>query len=197
MIALLHRALDRWDEGRARRGDATKEATSLVLGAKLAFPGSSGIKSITDFCALADRAAADPGYFAEPDGRLTSVRWDGRWIKFRSSLRTGVEANDLVVVKVTERLPSDRVLVVFHHWNAETRYAHLARILAWHGITVAEMALPYHLERRRPRLVACRLHAQREPGTHAPVHAAGRPLMDGNLCGSFATGDIEKYQSSA
>ena len=41
-------------------------------------------------------------------------------------------------------------VVVFHHWNAESRNAQLARLLAWFGLTVVEIAMPYHLERKDP-----------------------------------------------
>ena len=147
---MFHSALDRWDEKRARRSDASKEVSSVALDADLAFPKTSGVDSISDFCALADAAAADPSYFGDPDEFASDIRWEGDWITFRSSLRTGIEPNDIVVAKVTEQRPSNRALVVLHHWNAGSRYPQLAQFFAWQGITVVEMALPYHLERSRP-----------------------------------------------
>lgn len=147
---MFHKALDRWDETKARRSDAAKVVTDLILDAELAFPGSGRVDSIAKFCALAERAASDPSYFGEPGQEIADVRWEDGWITFPSDVRTGVEPNDLVVAKVTERHPSDRALVVFHHWNAVSRYPQLAHFLAWQGITVAEVALPYHLERSRP-----------------------------------------------
>ena len=146
---MLGRVLDRWDEARARRGDAAKKVTDLVLDAELAFPESGRVESVADFCALADRAA-DPSYFGGPDVTVSDVRWDDGWIAFPSGVRTYVEPNDLVMAKVTKRRQSDRALVVFHHWNAGSRYPQLAHFLAWQGVTVVEMALPYHLERKRP-----------------------------------------------
>ena len=42
------------------------------------------------------------------------------------------------------------MLVVFHHWNARARNSQLARFLSRRGITVVEIAMPYHFERSRP-----------------------------------------------
>ncbi|HCO24248.1 MAG TPA: dienelactone hydrolase-related enzyme, partial [Gimesia maris] len=52
--------------------------------------------------------------------------------------------------KVTESRSFDKALVVFHHWNASARYQQLANFFSRRGITVVEMALPYHFERSRP-----------------------------------------------
>ena len=40
-------------------------------------------------------------------------------------------------------------MVIFHHWNATARNRQIANFFARRGITVVEIALPYHLERRR------------------------------------------------
>ena len=64
--ALYHKWLDRWDERRAQRGDAVKEPTPFILDAQLAFPTAGHATDISDFCALADRAVADPKFFDEP-----------------------------------------------------------------------------------------------------------------------------------
>jgi pimeloyl-ACP methyl ester carboxylesterase len=147
---MYHRWLDRWDERRAQRGDAFKEQTAFALDAALAFPNSNGVTSLAEFCALADQAAADPTFFADPSQQDPVVdRTDG-WIRFNSSVSTGQGENDLVWAKVTKARSSDRALVVFHHWNASSRSSKLANFFSRRGITVVEMALPYHLERRRP-----------------------------------------------
>jgi pimeloyl-ACP methyl ester carboxylesterase len=150
MIRMYYEWLDRWDEQRARRGDAQKEKTALVLDAELAFPDAPGVTSIADFCALADRATADPAYFSDASREDLIVDWGDGWIRFQSSVLTGVEENDLVWAKVTERRSSKRALVVFHHWNATSRSPKIANFFSRRGITVVEMAMPYHLERRRP-----------------------------------------------
>ncbi|MFZ1470874.1 MAG: dienelactone hydrolase-related enzyme [Paracoccaceae bacterium] len=147
---MYHRWLDRWDERRAQRGDEVKEQTAFALDAALAFPDSHGVPSLAEFCALADRAAADPAFFADPIPQDPVVDRDDGWITFSSSVSTGLAENDLVCAKVTEARSSDRALVVFHHWNASSRSPKLANFFSRRGITVVEMALPYHFERRRP-----------------------------------------------
>ncbi len=147
---MYHEWLDRWDERRAQRGDATKAATGLTLDTSLAFPSAENVASIAEFCALADQAAADQAFFNEPDEPGSDVRWEDGWIRFPSSLLTDVEENNTVWGKVTEAQSSDHALLVFHHWNATSRKPQLARFFARRGITVVEVALPYHLERSRP-----------------------------------------------
>jgi dienelactone hydrolase len=147
---MYHRWLDRWDERRAQRGDGLKKQAAFALDAALAFPDSHGVTSLAEFCALAGQATAAPAFFADPSPQDPVVdRTDG-WIRFNSSLSTGLGENDLVWAKVTQTRPSDRALLVFHHWNASSRSPKLANFFSRRGITVVEMALPYHLERRRP-----------------------------------------------
>ncbi|NKB16748.1 MAG: dienelactone hydrolase-related enzyme [Sphingomonadales bacterium] len=147
---MYHRWLDRWDERRARRGDTVKEQTAFALDAELAFPDSHGVTSLAEFCALADRATLDPTFFADPSQQDPVVDREDGWIRFTSSVSTGCDENDLVWAKVTEAKSSDRALLVFHHWNASAWSSKIAKFFSRRGITVVEMALPYHLERRRP-----------------------------------------------
>jgi dienelactone hydrolase len=147
---MYHRWLDRWDERRAQRGDDVKKQTAFALDAGLAFPDAHGVTSLAEFCALADRTAADPTFFEDSSQQDPVVVREDGWIRFKSSVSTGCDENDLVWAKVTEARSSDRALVVFHHWNASTRSPKLASFFSRRGITVVEMALPYHFERRRP-----------------------------------------------
>ena len=142
--------LDRWDERRALRGDVTKEASDLVLGAELAFPDKKGVASIAQFGDLAEQAVADPAFFNELSEADAGVRWEGGWISFPSDLSTDIEENNTVWGKVTEARSSDHALLVFHHWNAKSRYPLLSHFFARRGITVIEVAMPYHFERSRP-----------------------------------------------
>src|SRR5690606_35300632 len=52
--------------------------------------------------------------------------------------------------KVTRYGPSERALIIFHHWNASSRQRVLAGWFARLGITVVEVSMPYHFERSRP-----------------------------------------------
>ncbi len=106
--------------------------------------------SLAEFCALAGRATADPTFFADPSLQDPVIDQEDGWIRFNSSVTTGLDENDLVWAKVTKTRSSDRALVVFHHWNASSRSPKLANFFSRRGITVVEMAMPYHLERRRP-----------------------------------------------
>ncbi len=147
---MYHSWLDRWDERRASRGDVGKEVTSLTLDADLAFPGVTGAVSTAEFCALADQAVTDSASFYAVSKKSPAAHWEDGWITFTSSHPTNIENNDTVRAKVTHGGSSDQALIVFHHWNSTSRNSQLARFLAWHGITVVEVAMPYHLERARP-----------------------------------------------
>lgn len=147
---MFFRWLDRWDERRALLGDATKMVSDFVLDAELAFPDAKGTRSIEQFGDHAEHAVANPAFFDEPNGAEARVRWKEGWIIFPSSLSTDIEENNTVWGRVTEARRSDHALLVFHHWNASSRYPLLAHFFARRGITVVEIAMPYHFERRRP-----------------------------------------------
>ncbi|MFC0199688.1 alpha/beta hydrolase family protein [Paracoccus rhizosphaerae] len=128
-----------------------KEQSPFVLDARLALP-FSGMEEINldDFCDLAELAAANASFFNEPKGSNLDFTWQKGWIKFSSSISTETAENNLVSAKVTESQSRKKALIVFHHWNASTRYDHIAKFLSRRGITVVQIALPYHFERSRP-----------------------------------------------
>lgn len=142
--------LDRWDERRAQRGEQGKERTAFVLDAERAFPGAKTTTSLEEFCVLADQAVADPSFFDEPIGSDQGFQRQDGWLKFPSSMPTDVEENNVVWAKITESGSFDQVMVVFHHWNATARNQHIANFFSKRGITVVEIAMPYHFERSRP-----------------------------------------------
>ncbi|MBM9595042.1 dienelactone hydrolase-related enzyme [Rhodobacteraceae bacterium MCCB 386] len=147
---MYHKWLDRWDERRAQLGDAVKEVTGFAIDAHLAFPEATKEAGLGELCARADRALRDPIFFEDEDASDLELGRDGGWISFPSSVATDVEENNLVWARVTERRPSDHALVVFHHWNATSRNPQMAKFLSRRGITVVEIAMPYHFERSRP-----------------------------------------------
>ena len=147
---MYYRFLDWWDERRAQRGDELKTETVFTIDAGLAFPNSKKITNIAEFCALADQAVADETFFDEPSRSDFYVERQDGWIRFPSSVRTHVESNNVVWARITEGRSSSQALVVFHHWNANSRYPQIANFFSRRGITVVEIAMPYHLERSRP-----------------------------------------------
>jgi hypothetical protein len=142
--------LDRWDERRALRGEADKKATDFVLATDLAFPGAETVGGLEHFFVLADQAVADPTFFDEPSGAFQGFERQDGWLKFPSDMSTDVKENNIVWAKITESGSFDQVLVIFHHWNAVARNHQIANFFAKRGITVVEIAMPYHLERSRP-----------------------------------------------
>ncbi|API55221.1 dienelactone hydrolase-related enzyme (plasmid) [Rhizobium leguminosarum] len=149
-IKVYHRWLDRWDERRAQRGEEAKKATDFILDAGRAFPDAEGVDSLADFCALAEQAVSDPGFYDAPDGSGQGFERHDSWLKFPSEIVTDVEENNTVWAKLTESGSRDQALVIFHHWNASARNRQIARFLSKRGITVVEIAMPYHFERSRP-----------------------------------------------
>ena len=147
---MYHSWLDRWDERRARRGEETKKATDFILDAERAFPSAKTVKTIDEFCVLAEQAAANSTFFDEPSGDDQGFERQGEWLKFPSDVCTDVEENNVVCAEVTDSGSLDRALVIFHHWNAISRNRRIASFFSKRGITVVEMALPYHFERSRP-----------------------------------------------
>jgi dienelactone hydrolase len=147
---VYHSWLDRWDERRARRGEAGKKTTALVLDGERAFPGAKKTASLEEFCVLADQAVADPAFFDEPSGSDQGFQRQDGWLKFPSGISTDVEENNVVWAKITESGSFDQAMVIFHHWNASARNRQIANFFSKRGITVVEIAMPYHFERSRP-----------------------------------------------
>lgn len=141
--------LDRWDEQRAKRGEDGKAIESFALGAELAFPGER-IGNILEFCARAEQASADPTFFEEHKRADHAFEVSDGWVRFPSGTVTDVAENNIVWAKITKSGSFDKALVIFHHWNARTRNAQIAGFFSRRGITVVEIAMPYHFERSRP-----------------------------------------------
>lgn len=150
MIRLYHKWLDNWDEQRAQRGDEVKKIAEFELDAKVAFPRAGETSSLADFCELAGEAVDDSTFFDDPSSSISGLEIFNGWIKFPSSISTEIEENNLVWAKVTESGSFDHALVVFHHWNASKRNRQIASFFSKRGITVVEIAMPYHFERSRP-----------------------------------------------
>ncbi|WP_313292444.1 alpha/beta fold hydrolase [Rhizobium rhizoryzae] len=147
---MFHNWLDRWDEGRAQRGEEAKKTTDLILDADRAFPDMGAAETLEGFCVLAEKSAVDPGFFEPPDASDHSFELRDGWLTFPSDVATDVAENNIVWVKVTASGKRDRALVIFHHWNATRRNSQIAGFLSSRGITVIEIAMPYHFERSRP-----------------------------------------------
>lgn len=147
---MFHSWLDRWDEKRAQSGDDVKKTTLVSLDAERAFPGAANVSNIEEFCKLGVKASATPSFFRSPLSSDNDFERTGDFLKFSSDISTDVEENNLVWSKITDRGSRDKALVIFHHWNARTYNRQIAGYLSKSGITVVEIAMPYHFERSRP-----------------------------------------------
>jgi len=147
---VYHSWLDHWDERRARRGEQWKRPTEFVIDANLAFADAAPAEDLDAFCGLAAQALADPDYFPAPVWDERQFQRQDDWLTFPSDITTDVEENNRVWAGITESGSVDHALVIFHHWNASRRNDRIARFFAKRGITVVEIAMPYHFERSRP-----------------------------------------------
>jgi dienelactone hydrolase len=147
---MYHSWLDRWDERRAQRGEEAKKKTDFLLDADRAFPGEKNVESVEEFCVLADQAVADPAFFNEPSRSDQGFDRQDGWLKFPSDISTDVEENNVVLAKITESGSFNEAMVIFHQWNASARNRQIANFFSQRGITVVEIAMPYHFERSRP-----------------------------------------------
>jgi dienelactone hydrolase len=149
-VAMYYNWLDRWDEHRTRRRDDVKKMTGLVLDPELVFPAHEGTGNLEAFCNDAKLMVLDSDRFFDLPDAFPNVSADDQWVRFPSSLPTGIVENDTVHAQVTSAGSFDHAVIVFHHWNASSRNAPVARFLAMQGLAVVEIAMPYHLERSRP-----------------------------------------------
>jgi dienelactone hydrolase len=174
---VYHSWLDRWDERRALRGEEGKRATEFVLDAERGFPGAPMVSSIDEFAALADRAMRDGAFFDAPTGANSDFEVSADWLKFSSDVSTDVEENNVVWAKVADSGSRDHALVVFHHWNARSRQDQIASFFSRRGISVVEMALPYHFERSRPG--AAHADYMLSPNLGRTIQAVRQAVLDG------------------
>lgn len=147
---MFHSWLDRWDEGRARHGEEAKEVTEFILDTSRAFPSMRFSDTIGEFCAIGEQVAANWSFFDPPEETGQAFEFRDGWLKFLSDISTDVAENNIVWAKITESGKRDHALVIFHQWNATHRNRQIARFLSRQGITVIEIAMPYHFERSRP-----------------------------------------------
>lgn len=147
---MYHKLLDQWDDRRTRRRDDVKVATDMVLDTNRAFPGATDPVDLGNFCVFAERAARSSDAFFSIPAEMPNVRWQDDYIQFPSSIFTATPENDVVHAHVKTASTTEHAVIVFHHWNASSRNKRLVRFFAARGMTVFEMALPYHLERMRP-----------------------------------------------
>ncbi|RVC56501.1 dienelactone hydrolase-related enzyme, partial [Mesorhizobium sp. M00.F.Ca.ET.038.03.1.1] len=103
-------------------------------------------------------------------------RLDG-WLKCPSDISTDIEENNVVSAKITESGSFDQAMVIFHHWNASTRNRQIANFFSQRGITVVEIAMPYHFERSRPGSV----HADYmlSPNLGRTIQSVRQAVLDG------------------
>lgn len=147
---MYHSWLDRWDEKQAQRGEETKIVTAVSLDAVRAFPDATNVCSIDEFCELAELASATPAFYRASQDSDTNFERIGDFLKYPSDISTDVEENNLVWAKITDSGFRNKAMVIFHHWNARSRNHKIASFFAKRGITVIEIAMPYHFERSRP-----------------------------------------------
>ncbi len=147
---MYHNWLDRWDERRVQRGNEHKKVAKFALDTELAFPGAKQSASLTDFCTLADQAVEDPTFFCETNGYGGEFERGKDWVKFQSDIQTETPENNTVFASVTESGSKGKALVVFHHWNASKQQRQIASFFSKRGVTVVEIAMPYHFQRSRP-----------------------------------------------
>ena len=149
-IKVFHNWLDRLDEQRARRGEEAKKMTAVILDAERAFPNAANVHSIDQFCKLAEQTAVTPSFYRAPNSIDNDFDKLGDFLKFTSDISTDVEQNNLVTANITDSGSRNKVMVIFHHWNATSRNRQIAKYFSKRGITVVEIAMPYHFERSRP-----------------------------------------------
>lgn len=176
-IRVFHNWLDHWDERRARRGEEGKKTADFALDAERAFPCAGKVTSIEEFCLLADQALADPAFFDEPTESNQGFERKDRWLKFPSDISTDVEQNNVVLAKITESGSFDQAMVIFHHWNASAWNRQIANFFSQFGITIVEIALPYHFARSRPGSV----HAEYMlgPNLGRTIQSVRQAVLDG------------------
>lgn len=146
---MYYKWLDKWDERQSELGLEGKRAREFEVGGEFAFPSHTEPEDLADLIKLSERACSDEDYYAVIRESAPEVELESNFVRFVSDEITDVEVNNRASARLTDSGTRRHAVVVFHHWGAEQRNDVLARILAKFGMTVVELALPYHLERGR------------------------------------------------
>lgn len=147
---MYYKWLDQKDERRAQRGEEAKLPSAIKIDSHLAFQNTDQDTTIDEFCNFAEQAVSDGNFFDLPEHDTANFQLNGKWLTFSSAVATAVEQNNTVWARVTQSGLREKVLVVFHHWNANKWQNTIAKFFSKRGITVVEMAMPYHFQRSRP-----------------------------------------------
>lgn len=143
---MFNRWLDDWDERQVVEGLKSTLPLPFSFGSNCIFPYRPEYGKKDDFFKSIDTIDAQEFYNIN-ESREVDFKYHDKWLTFSSDTVTELERNNTVWSKVTESGSREKALVLFHHWGASERFAILANFFAKRGITVVEMALPYHLER--------------------------------------------------
>jgi hypothetical protein len=106
------------------------------------FQGEQNIKTIEEFCILAEQAVADPAFFDEPVGNEQAFERQDEWLKFPSDISTDVPKNNVVWAKITDGGSLDQALVIFHHWNASAWNGRIAGFLSSAASRLSKLQCP-------------------------------------------------------
>lgn len=147
---MYYKWLDQKDEQRAQRGEKAKKPSEFRIDAHRAFPEAPEDTSLDGFCALAQKAAEDRSFYSLPNFEHSGFVRKGEFLSFPSVVRTDISENNQVWARITDGGSKDKALIVFHHWNAEKWQNKIAKLFSRRGVTVVEMAMPYHFQRTRP-----------------------------------------------
>ena len=141
--------LDAREEMRAQEGEQYKVPTTVTLNTELAFPLAEKSEDLSVFEKLASEATKEPLFFERETKAVDDVNHEGSWLRFQSDVTTGIVENNTVCARITESRKKDKVLVVLNHWNATKWQDKISKLFPLLGITVVELALPYHFDRKR------------------------------------------------
>ncbi len=113
---------------------------------------STGVTPLQAFKDFARRSMdANSDFFAPGPIRDVSVK--GKCLTFATPHPTSYEFNNQVTCRLFPVEPRRAAAIVIPQWNADFRsHVSLCRILQWLGISAMRLSLPYHDDRRPPRM---------------------------------------------
>lgn len=146
---MYYRWLDQKEKYLDERNVEAKTAQSFEVGMEYAFSRAAATDEVAELCELSTRAMADNEFYKLPENIIDDYKRTGNILNFSSEVLSDLPINNIVWTRITERRSSNRALVIFHHWGAFSRYDAISNFFARIGLSVFEIALPYHHERGR------------------------------------------------
>lgn len=149
MLPLMSRLYDKKNVRRSLESQSIGKMNSLPFGysTSLAFARNNVPDTYSEFVKWSNREMIGGGFF-DAFGSCEVLYESGNKVAFRSDIERCHDCNNEFVCIYDGVEGSSHAVVVVNHWFARNRYSSFSKYLNSRGMSVIQVPLPYHFERR-------------------------------------------------